>query len=99
MATEAWILRNLVFISSRAIKRGYRPKEIELRSIMEVAGVPIPEQRPRGLSGSALESILVPIVPFVGSGSSSSLGAKMAESKEDEGSMIQECNSVFLGGR
>lgn len=40
--TEAWIVRSLVYVASRAIKRGHRPKEPELHSIMEAADIPAP---------------------------------------------------------
>ena len=38
----------MVYVSSRAIKRGYRPKEAELHVIMRAAGIPVPDVARRG---------------------------------------------------
>ena len=42
---EAWILRRLVYIFARISKRGHRPREYNLRLLMEASGIPIPEAR------------------------------------------------------
>ncbi|CAL1158689.1 unnamed protein product, partial [Cladocopium goreaui] len=47
---ESWILKRLIFLFARLAKRGHRPREEALRSLMGAANLPIPE--PRGTSGS-----------------------------------------------
>lgn len=51
MQIEGWILRSLVYCASRAIKRGHRPKEPEIRQLMTLADIPIPLVSPRGKTG------------------------------------------------
>ena len=54
LQTEGWILRSLVYCASRAIKRGHRPKEVEIRELMELAEIPVPEPSPRGTQGALI---------------------------------------------
>ena len=39
---EAWIVRRLVYAFSRLAKRGHRPREANIRSLMERASIPVP---------------------------------------------------------
>lgn len=41
---EAWILRRLVYVFTRVARRGHRPREFSIRSLMEVANIPVPER-------------------------------------------------------
>lgn len=41
---EAWILRRLVYVFTRVARRGHRPREFCIRSLMEVANIPVPER-------------------------------------------------------
>ena len=51
--TEAWILRSLVFIFSRAAKRGHRPREPQMIQLMIAAEVPVPDPSPPRRSQTA----------------------------------------------
>ena len=42
---EAWILRRLVFLFARVARRGHRPREHNIRLLMEAAGIPVPSSR------------------------------------------------------
>ena len=53
---EAWIVRSLVYVASRAIKRGHRPKEPELRDLMSAVDIPIPTPSPRGVHANGASS-------------------------------------------
>lgn len=50
MKFEAWILRDLTYIFSRAVKRGHRPREDEFLSLMKAADLPIPPPSTRSSS-------------------------------------------------
>ena len=41
--TEAWLVRSLVYCFSRAASRGHRPREREIRELMELADIPVPD--------------------------------------------------------
>ena len=49
---EAWLLRDMVYLFSRAAKRGHRPRESEMITLMQAAEIPIPEYRSRTSSSS-----------------------------------------------
>ena len=58
---EAWILRDLIYIFSRAVKRGHKPREPELLELMRAADLPIPS------APSSTESLVSPtgILPVI----------------------------------
>lgn len=51
---EAWILRDLTYCFSRAIKRGHRPREEEFIQLMESSGIDVPDPSPGGLLSGTL---------------------------------------------
>lgn len=51
---EAWIVRRLVYKFARIAKRGHRPRERNIRHLMEIAGIPVPERVPRNPGSSTL---------------------------------------------
>ena len=55
--SEAWIIRTMIYVFSRAVKRGHRPREPELVSLMANAGIPIPEKLSTGSSSSNLSLV------------------------------------------
>ena len=57
---EAWLLRDLVYCFSRAIKRGHRPREEEFIALMKSGDIPIPEPSLGRRSSSALDLIWQP---------------------------------------
>ena len=44
---EAWILKGLISLFSRTANRGHRPREENLRRLMEMAEIPVPLLSPR----------------------------------------------------
>ena len=59
---EAWLLRDLVYVFSRAAKRGHRPREDEMLTLMRAAEIPIPDIMRR--STSSLSNLLDDIFFF-----------------------------------
>ena len=50
MKFEAWILRDLTYMFSRAVKRGHRPREDQFIILMNAADLPIPPPSSRSSS-------------------------------------------------
>ena len=56
---ESWVLRNHVYLFSRATKRGHRPREQEFQQLMIAAGIPVPDTPHTGSrSNSSLDGMI-----------------------------------------